>query len=194
MLPNHDTAGRRRVILIGLGANLRRADGATPAETLHAAASHLRALPGLHGARLSRLWDSAPVPASDQPRFVNAVLRASGRPDPAGLLAALHAIEARFGRERGERNAARTLDLDLLDLNGLVREAAPVLPHPRLHARAFVLAPLAEVAPGWRHPVTGERAAALLAALPEEDRAACRPLGEAVAGPGPGPGPGQNLA
>jgi 2-amino-4-hydroxy-6-hydroxymethyldihydropteridine diphosphokinase len=127
---------------------------------------------------LSRLWDSAPVPASDQPRFVNAVLRAEGAPDPAALLAALHGIEARFGRVRGERNAARTLDLDLLDLNGLIRAApAPVLPHPRLGQRAFVLAPLAEVAPGWRHPVTGETVEALLAALPEEDRDACRPLG-----------------
>lgn len=141
------------------------------------AAAIVAALPGLGAAALSRLWDSAPVPASDQPRFVNAVLRAEGEPDPAALLAALHRIEARFGRVRGERNAARTLDLDLLDLNGLVRASPPpVLPHPRLAQRAFVLAPLAEVAPGWRHPVTGETVQALLAALPAEDREACRPL------------------
>ncbi|MCU0986539.1 MAG: 2-amino-4-hydroxy-6-hydroxymethyldihydropteridine diphosphokinase [Acetobacteraceae bacterium] len=166
------------MILLGLGSNLRRADGATPAETVRAAAAIIGALPGLRAAALSRLWDSAPVPASDQPRFVNAVLRAEGEADPAALLAALHAIEARFGRVRGERNAARTLDLDLLDLDGLVRSApSPVLPHPRLAQRAFVLAPLAEVAPGWRHPVTGEAVETLLAALPAADREACRPLG-----------------
>lgn len=165
------------MILIGLGGNLCRDDGATPARTLQAAAALVGTLPGLHDATLSRLWDSAPVPASDQPRFVNAVLRAGGSPDPAALLAALHGIEARFGRVRGEPNAARTLDLDLLDLNGLVRVAPPVLPHPRLMRRAFVLAPLAEVAPCWRHPVTGETVEALLAALPAEDRAACRRLG-----------------
>lgn len=165
------------MILIGFGSNLRIHDGLTPAETLQAAAAQIAALPGLRDATLSRLWDSAPVPASDQPRFVNAVLRAEGTPEPAALLAALHGIEARFGRVRGEPNAARTLDLDLLDLNGLVRAVPPVLPHPRLTQRAFVLAPLAEVASGWRHPVTGETVEALLAALPAEDRAACRRLG-----------------
>jgi len=83
------------------------------------------------------------------------------------LLDALLALEARFGRRRGARNAARTLDLDLLDYDGL-RLATPrlLLPHPRLAARRFVLAPLAEIAPGWRHPSLGRRADALLARLP----------------------------
>jgi 2-amino-4-hydroxy-6-hydroxymethyldihydropteridine diphosphokinase len=148
-----------------------------PAESVRLASALAGDLPGVRRVSLSRLWDSAPVPVSDQPRFVNAVLRAEGTPDPAALLAALHGIEARFGRVRGEQNAARTLDLDLLDLNGLVRASPPpILPHPRLHLRAFVLAPLAEVAPGWRHPVTGETVEALLAALPAEARAACTPL------------------
>jgi 2-amino-4-hydroxy-6-hydroxymethyldihydropteridine diphosphokinase len=165
------------VILIALGANLSLPDGTAPVQTLRGASALVASLPGLRDSVLSGLWDSAPVPASDQPRFVNAVLRAEGTPEPAALLAALHGIEARFGRVRGEPNAARTLDLDLLDLNGLVQAVPPVLPHPRLAQRAFVLAPLAEVAPGWRHPVTGETVEALLAALPAEDRAACRRLG-----------------
>jgi len=94
-------------------------------------------------------------------------------PDPAALLAALQAIEARFGRVRPYPNAPRTLDLDLLDLDGLVRAAPdPMLPHPRLHQRAFVLAPLLDVAPGWRHPRLGLKAAELLAALgPQEVQA-----------------------
>lgn len=152
------------------------ADGTPPAATLLRAAGEVAALPGLRLVALSRLWDSAPVPPSGQPRFVNAVLRLEGEAEPAPLLAALHAVEARFGRVRGAPNAARTLDLDLIDLDGMVRDLPPLLPHPRMRLRAFVVAPLAEVAPGWRHPVTGESVEALLAALPEADRDACRPL------------------
>lgn len=167
-----------RVILLGLGSNLPAADRSLPADIVRAAGAELAALPGLSGATLSSLWDSAPVPASTQPRFVNAVLRAAGSPLPEDLLAALHRIEARHGRVRGERNAARTLDIDLLDLNGQVRESpSPILPHPRIAERAFVLLPLSEVAPGWRHPVTGQTVEAMLAALPDMDRAACRVLG-----------------
>lgn len=148
-----------------------------PAETIRMAAGLIGGMAGLRLVALSRLWDSAPVPASAQPRFVNAVLRAEGTPEPEALLAALHALEARFGRVRAEVNAARTLDLDLLDLNGLVRAAPPpVLPHPRLGERAFVLAPLADVAPLWRHPVSGATVEALLAALPADVRKACTPL------------------
>jgi 2-amino-4-hydroxy-6-hydroxymethyldihydropteridine diphosphokinase len=164
------------VILVGLGANLRMADGTPPAVTVLRAAAELADLPGMRGAALSRLWDSAPVPPSDQPRYVNAVLRLEGRAEPEALLSALQALESRFGRVRSAPNAARTLDLDLLDLDGLVRDQPPVLPHPRMHLRAFVLAPLAEVAPGWRHPASGLSVEALLAALPEPERAACRPL------------------
>jgi 2-amino-4-hydroxy-6-hydroxymethyldihydropteridine diphosphokinase len=79
-------------------------------------------------------------------------------------------VEAAFGRRRGRPNDARTLDLDLIAIDGIVRSSPdPVLPHPRAHLRAFVLAPLAEVAPDWVHPVTGLTASALLAALPPQD-------------------------
>lgn len=113
-------------------------------------------------------------PTPGAPSFVNGVARLSGQADARALLAALQAIEARHGRERPYANAPRTLDLDLLDAGGaLSDDPALLLPHPRLHLRRFVLAPLAEVAPAWRHPRTGESVAALLAATGGQD---CRAL------------------
>jgi 2-amino-4-hydroxy-6-hydroxymethyldihydropteridine diphosphokinase len=99
---------------------------------------------------------------------VNGVARLQGRvEDPAALLAALHALEAGADRQRPFPNAPRTLDLDLISLDDLVRTRPdPVLPHPRAHLRRFVLQPLADVAPDWRHPVLGQGVAALLAGLP----------------------------
>lgn len=171
------------MILIGLGANLPGPGGAPPRATLAWAIGRLNALPGLRFRAVSRLWDTAPVPASAQPRFVNAVVAYAGAAEPAALLAALHALEAAAGRVRGARDAARPLDLDLLDLHGLVRAGpAPVLPHPRLTGRGFVLRPLAEVAPDWRHPLTGEPIAALIAALPPGEDS--RPLAPAPDGKG----------
>jgi len=85
---------------------------------------------------------------------------------PVELLTRLHAIEAAFGRRRdGTSNAARTLDLDLLDFDGMQLDGRPVLPHPRMTDRAFVLVPLADVAPDWRHPVSGRSIADLVADL-----------------------------
>ncbi len=159
-------------VLIGLGANLSHPRHGGPRATLEAA------LAGLEGSDIriharSRWYRSAPVPASDQPWFVNGVAALETALEPAVLLARLHELEAAFGRRRGQRNAARTLDLDLLDFRGRISEPGerPELPHPRLAGRAFVLLPLAEVAPGWRHPVSGQRIEAMIADLPLDQRA-----------------------
>lgn len=119
--------------------------------------------------RVSSLYETPAWPDPSDPPFVNAAAEIETDMSPEALLAALHAIEAGFGRRRSERNAPRTLDLDLLAYHDLIRtedearaEQGPVLPHPRLESRAFVLAPLAEIAPDWRHPVSAETAAALL--------------------------------
>jgi len=163
------------VILVAIGANLPGPDGLTPLETCRRAAARLDTLPGLRLRALSRWFLTAPVPPTPGvPDYVNGVALleprpGAPRPDPADLLAMLQGIEADFGRVRPYPNAPRTLDLDLLDLDGLVRMAPdPVLPHPRLHERAFVLAPLCDLAPAWKHPVLGETAIRLLKAPGEQ--------------------------
>ncbi|MBI1249899.1 MAG: 2-amino-4-hydroxy-6-hydroxymethyldihydropteridine diphosphokinase [Alphaproteobacteria bacterium] len=155
--------------VIGLGANLPF-EGLAGPDLLSAAADAVEATLGGGGLR-SGVWASPAWPQpSDQPAYVNAVmaLRAPAGMGPRAILEALLAIERQFGRERRIPWGARTMDLDLLDAGGAVVEAEGlILPHPRLHQRAFVLAPLAEILPDWRHPVLGERAAALLGRLPD---------------------------
>jgi 2-amino-4-hydroxy-6-hydroxymethyldihydropteridine diphosphokinase len=155
------------VILIGIGANLPGAHG-SPRAACEAALMELERR-GVAVLVASRWYASAPVPASDQPWFVNGVAEVATALDPAALLALLHEVEHGFGRVRAARNAARTLDLDLLAYRDLtIAEAGGLcVPHPRLAERAFVLLPLFEIAPGWRHPVSRLGAASLLAGLPE---------------------------
>lgn len=158
-------APKANAVFIALGSNLPF-EGRAPAALIEAAAASLAAR-GLTIVRLSSTHTTPAWPPSDQPDYANAVLMAETRLAPEDLLALLMVVEHAFGRERRERWAARTLDLDLLDY-GSRRARSPTLdlPHPRLHERRFVLAPLAEIAPDWRHPVSGLTATALLAGLP----------------------------
>jgi 2-amino-4-hydroxy-6-hydroxymethyldihydropteridine diphosphokinase len=160
----------RLPILIGLGANLASPAG-PPAATLGAAIDCLAGL-GIITLQRSRWFVSAPVPASDQPWFVNGVIAVATALEPAALLAQMQRIEAQFGRVRAAANAARTLDLDLLAYGDRVEIRAAsgasgglILPHPRLAERAFVLLPLADIAPSWHHPVTGRSLTELIGAL-----------------------------
>ena len=166
------------MILVAIGANLPNRDGGTPMETCRDAVERLRGFRNPCVITVSRWYESAPLPPSGQPPYVNGVVRMQQTPgaevDPAALLARLQAIEAAFDRVRGAANAARTLDLDIVAMGDLIRRAPdPILPHPRAHLRAFVLAPLRDVAPGWVHPVLGVSVEALLAGLRDQD---CRPL------------------
>lgn len=139
---------------IALGANLE-----DPAGQLRAALADLAALSGIAQLRPSSLYRTAPMEATG-PDYVNAVAEVRTDLPPEALLAQLFAVEARFGRTRSFRNAPRTLDLDLL-LHGDTILDTPdlILPHPRLHLRAFVLVPLAELAPDLPLPGRGSVAA-----------------------------------
>jgi 2-amino-4-hydroxy-6-hydroxymethyldihydropteridine diphosphokinase len=125
---------------------------------------------GVGVSQRSAWYCTEPVPRSDQPWFVNGVASLATTLSPAALLAELLALEHRFGRVRGAVNAARVLDLDLLDYDGMVVDGdSLILPHPRLHQRRFVLAPLAELAPNWTHPLLRRTASELLVLLPPGD-------------------------
>ncbi|MDF1737482.1 MAG: 2-amino-4-hydroxy-6-hydroxymethyldihydropteridine diphosphokinase [Minwuia sp.] len=156
------------MILIGLGGNLPHPDYGPPENTLEAALERLSAR-GVHVAARSRWYVTPPFPPSisPQPWYVNGVARLETAEEPERLLQILHEIEWSFGRVRQERWAPRWIDLDLLAHGTRVLGATgihgvPQLPHPRMADRAFVLLPLQEVAPYWRHPVSGQTAAEML--------------------------------
>ncbi|HUO93973.1 MAG TPA: 2-amino-4-hydroxy-6-hydroxymethyldihydropteridine diphosphokinase, partial [Rhizomicrobium sp.] len=119
---------------------------------------------------VSKFFITPAWPDPNDPSFVNAVARIRTDLAPKALLDVLHAVEAAFGRERGARNAPRPLDLDLIDYDGRVEDGPPELPHPRAAERGFVLIPLADIAPGWRHPVSGKTVETLIAGLSQGQR------------------------
>jgi 2-amino-4-hydroxy-6-hydroxymethyldihydropteridine diphosphokinase len=160
------------VILIALGSNLFSDAYGSPQDICLAAAKALEKR-GISITARSRWFRTAPVPVSDQPWFVNGVVAVETLLPPAELLGLLHDVEAEFGRTRNVRNEARILDLDLIAYDDRIMNEPDglILPHPRLHERAFVLLPLADVDPDWRHPVTGAAIADLVAALPADQQA-----------------------
>jgi len=156
------------MILVALGANMAGPWG-TPRQTVMLALRELDRN-GLRVIRASRLIETKPFGRPNQPDFVNAVALLETHLPPQALLARLHAIERAAGRRRTIRWGPRTLDLDLLDYRGLVWDNAAVgnepgslvLPHPGIAERSFVLEPIMEIAPRWRHPVLRATARELL--------------------------------
>ncbi len=162
------------MILIGIGGNIFF--GAQP--VLATLKSALQVMPeyGIRINKCSSFYHSRPVPVSDQPWFFNAVVSCATHLSPHELLSALLSIEEKFGRVRPKdgaiKNAARTLDLDIIDYDRkIISNDALDLPHPRLTSRAFILLPLFEIVPEWKHPVTGESIASLAHNLTADDLA-----------------------
>lgn len=160
------------MIFVALGANLDSEYG-TPPQTLYAALMAL-AKRGIWPNQVSRLWRTAPVPFHpDHPWYYNAVVEVGTSKSPHELMKELLDIESEFGRVRTVPNAPRLLDLDLIAYDGLVLNDTPdlIVPHPRMDTRAFVLRPLADIAPDWIHPLTHARLEDLIAALPDDQTA-----------------------
>jgi len=158
-----DPAGLDDAVVVALGGNL--AGDFVSSEALLEAALARFPQAGLPVLVRSRWWRSAawPDPSGNEYRNGIAIVEANG--PPKAVLEALFAVERSFGRTRGRPNAARTLDLDLIACGrAVVDEAGLTLPHPRAAERLFVMGPLAEIAPAWRHPVSGRTAAELAAA------------------------------
>ncbi|QGX99409.1 2-amino-4-hydroxy-6-hydroxymethyldihydropteridine diphosphokinase [Roseovarius faecimaris] len=174
--------------LIALGGNLRSELG-VPQQTLRAALARLEQI-GVQLKAVSAFYRTPCFPPGAGPDYVNAAAKIGYDGDPKEVLDLLHTVEAGLGRERVERWGRRTLDLDLIAAGSRVLpdeatherwrnlpperqvEATPdelILPHPRLQDRAFVLVPLADVAPDWVHPVLGLTVAEMVAGLPDED-------------------------
>ncbi|MCZ0960297.1 2-amino-4-hydroxy-6-hydroxymethyldihydropteridine diphosphokinase [Paracoccus benzoatiresistens] len=183
--------------IVALGANLPSGAG-NAVQALCDALVILHEQPDISIESTSRIWRTPAFPPGSGPDYANAAATArTNLPAPA-LLDRLHGIEARFGRDRGTgRWSARVLDLDLIAMDDLIlpdpqtlrrwiglplarqRVEAPdrlILPHPRLQDRGFVLAPLAEIAPGWRHPLTGKPVSRMLAELGPEALSGMTPL------------------
>lgn len=159
-------SNQRHRALVALGTNMPMRDLAGP--VLLAAAVNAMEQAGLRVVSRSGVWETDPWPPSAQAPYHNAVVALeTSAGDPRALFEELRSIEREFGRERRERWGPRTLDLDILDFDGQAGQFGDLtIPHARLAERAFVLAPLAEAAPAWRHPVTARSAAELLSGLP----------------------------
>lgn len=154
------------MIYLAIGSNLPTAAYGEPRRNCEAAIALLTAA-GINIEACSHWYESQPIPASEQPNFVNGVAAVSCRLAPHAMLEICQGVENSLGRMRpAPANAARTLDIDIIDWNGkAIREAALEIPHPRLTERLFVLGPLRDVAPNWCHPVTGIAIDELIAAL-----------------------------
>jgi len=157
------------MIFIGIGSNLISETYGSPISNCEAA-FELISQNRVDILYQSSWYETAPIPTSAQQNFVNGVVAVKTNLDSLQLLNVLLAIEIEMGRQRSEPNAARIIDLDLLSFNAeIVDNDCLTLPHPRLTERVFVVQPIAEIAPDWRHPISGLLITEILAGLTDQD-------------------------
>jgi 2-amino-4-hydroxy-6-hydroxymethyldihydropteridine diphosphokinase len=160
------------MIYLALGSNLV-GDFANSAQLIGVAIDNVP-LCGAHVVARAPLYRSAAVgpkvEGQAQGDYINTVVAVRCVLPPLGLLRRLHALEAAFGRERRVKWGPRTLDIDILSFHAVVQGGLAQIPHPRLAARAFVLYPLRDIAPGWRHPISGAGVIELIKRLPAHER------------------------
>ena len=153
---------------IAIGGNLIPQGYETLEDVMKDAFATIDALSDISIVGCSNWYETAPVPISDQPWYLNGVFAIETSLDAKALLAQLHEIEASFGRVRNVRNEARILDLDVIDYQSEIIDDGDIcLPHPRMHLRAFVLLPIQDLDPSWHHPVTGKSVGQLIEEMPE---------------------------
>jgi 2-amino-4-hydroxy-6-hydroxymethyldihydropteridine diphosphokinase len=157
------------MILVALGSNINGPWG-SPRQAVLNAIETLDQWP-VHVMKASKLMETAPYGNPNQPDFVNAVVEIRTALSPDSLIRRLHMIEKTAGRIRGRRWGPRTLDLDIIDYHGLIRiqhghvQKKLVLPHPGIAQRSFVLEPILEIAPLWKHPLTRQSAKVMIQKL-----------------------------
>ena len=171
------------MIIIGLGANLMCPNFASIREACGAAMKEMDNR-GLKIEAYSSWYQSPPWPPSDQPWYVNGACAITTTMAPLQLLNEILSIEQKFGRERSIRNAARTLDLDILIYHDSISEPGsdPILPHPRMTKRAFALHPVQDIKPNWCHPKTGESIDELISAISNSSKIRKMPKGKGAYG------------
>ena len=162
------------MILIGLGANLPTKKFGPPRAALGAALQAIENS-GIRVKQRASWYQTAPVPISDQPWYVNSVAELETHLPPTDIISALLELEKKIGRVRTFPNEPRILDLDLLAYNDIIiTGSAPTdltIPHPRVHGRSFVILPLREIAPNWSDPVTGQTIDYIANHLPKDQQA-----------------------
>ena len=141
----------KNTAFIALGANLKRFKHLSLQENIQTSLNYFSDY-GINLIKISKWYKSEPYPKLYQPWYVNAVAKITTKETSENLIKNLHKIENTFGRKRNKQNESRTLDLDIIDFNGIIKTDNPILPHPRMHIRKFVLLPLRDVEPEWLHP------------------------------------------
>ena len=141
----------KNTAFIALGANLKRFKHLSLQENIQTSLKYFSDY-DINLIKISNWYKSEPYPKLSQPWYVNSVVKITTNETSENLISILHKIENLFGRKRNKQNESRTLDLDIIDYNGIIKTDYPILPHPRMHIRKFVLLPLRDIEPEWLHP------------------------------------------